>query len=518
MYNVLFATANPGELDMLSTVSTPVGCHLISHNCLTEYAQIRRALREDSIDILILDSHYLELLLHESPANNAYVSCILLSDSSDTVCPQSIGAYHIRDCLLRPLNSSALADALVGVINKHCRKDIDSSQSSVNLQYLLDHTLTRWILGSIRKSELDDWLISSGIPLDPLGYTVALIHTFNGLDSLSYAQKKAILNICKHALPGSWAIPPIFDLSDNVVLISPQTAIAPFLSALESITNSLVSFLGKHVFSSIGIQAVKREDVHKSYESALIAIAHCQFESANRIVSFTSIENELLVSPGDSRAFKLVNLSFESLLLNKQYQQCMSYLDVLFSPDSLLVGYTPAFLRNQSIELAVCISNALRSHSIDISRILDNDITLFHKIISFDSIHDLFSWMRDFLMRSIELLENVDTHYSPCVARTVEYIKANYMLELSLKTVASDFKINAAYLGQLFKSETTQSFSVFLNETRIENAKKMLLGTNLTLSVISQRCGYPNTSYFYNIFKKHTGQTPSQYRRSRNTL
>ena len=211
----------------------------------------------------------------------------------------------------------------------------------------------------------------------------------------------------------------------------------------------------------------------------------------------------------------LINHTFEKLMMNQEYQLCLDYLDNLFSHASASSGITPTVLRNHVVELAVYILNVLRSYNINVVDILDDDSAIYDKIIHFESTNELYVWIKDFLSRSVRALESKNMRFSPCIARAVAHIEKNYPQDISLKTMAYDLNINAAYLGQLFKAETGQLFSVFLNKVRIENAQKMLLQSTLTLNEISMRCGYTNISYFYNIFKKHTGQTPSQYRKAK---
>jgi two-component system response regulator YesN len=172
-------------------------------------------------------------------------------------------------------------------------------------------------------------------------------------------------------------------------------------------------------------------------------------------------------------------------------------------------------LKNHIVELSIYTINVLRSYNIDPAKLIGDSSAMFYRIINFQDMHALHFWMRDFLSASIEALENKNLRYSPCIARVVAHIEKNFAEDISLKTIAYDLNINAAYLGQLFKSETGQLFSAYLNKIRIENAQYLLLNTTLTLAEVSQQCGYTNISYFYNIFRKITGKTPSQYRKTR---
>jgi len=53
-----------------------------------------------------------------------------------------------------------------------------------------------------------------------------------------------------------------------------------------------------------------------------------------------------------------------------------------------------------------------------------------------------------------------------------------------------------------------------LNEYRIEEAKKLLLGSDEAISNIATEVGFDNFTYFSTLFKKYTGSTPSQFRKT----
>jgi two-component system response regulator YesN len=65
----------------------------------------------------------------------------------------------------------------------------------------------------------------------------------------------------------------------------------------------------------------------------------------------------------------------------------------------------------------------------------------------------------------------------------------------------------------VFKKETGMSISDYLQQTRIEYAKELLLNTDQSVSEIANASGYSNLSYFSAIFKKITGTSPGEYRK-----
>lgn len=139
--------------------------------------------------------------------------------------------------------------------------------------------------------------------------------------------------------------------------------------------------------------------------------------------------------------------------------------------------------------------------------------TLFSTIFRVEKSKDIADWLKEITTKIILDLEQTDEKLNPLIGRVLNYIEANYSKDMSLKTLSSLFNVNAAYLGQLFKNETGEMFSHYLNKVRIEKAKEMLVNTKLNAKEISLKVGYSNENYFYNMFRKQTGKYPTEYKR-----
>jgi len=101
---------------------------------------------------------------------------------------------------------------------------------------------------------------------------------------------------------------------------------------------------------------------------------------------------------------------------------------------------------------------------------------------------------------------------NPLVCRVLEYIDLNYNKDISLKILALRLNTNANYLGGLFKEETGELFSDYLNNFRINKAKDFLVNTKIKISEISGKVGYTDPAYFFKLFKKSVGVSPKVYR------
>lgn len=97
------------------------------------------------------------------------------------------------------------------------------------------------------------------------------------------------------------------------------------------------------------------------------------------------------------------------------------------------------------------------------------------------------------------------------VKKAKQYIYENRYKKISLNDVAEELGITPGYLSRIFKKVTLQSFSDYIAETKIEEAKKLLLQDNNRIYEVSGMLGYDDPYYFSKVFKRVTQMTPSEY-------
>jgi len=88
----------------------------------------------------------------------------------------------------------------------------------------------------------------------------------------------------------------------------------------------------------------------------------------------------------------------------------------------------------------------------------------------------------------------------------------------SLPGLAGRLGVSPHHLSQVLNDRLGKNFFEFLAEHRVEDAKRLLADpalAHLKLEEIGERVGYASKSAFNGAFKKRTGQTPSEFRRSR---
>jgi len=86
---------------------------------------------------------------------------------------------------------------------------------------------------------------------------------------------------------------------------------------------------------------------------------------------------------------------------------------------------------------------------------------------------------------------------------------------LSLKEISKGLEINPSYLSREFsKYFEDLTFGEYIRKQRIEKAVELMQSPRYSLTEIAYLTGFSDQSHFNRIFKKHTGQTPSDYRKN----
>ena len=98
------------------------------------------------------------------------------------------------------------------------------------------------------------------------------------------------------------------------------------------------------------------------------------------------------------------------------------------------------------------------------------------------------------------------------------YIRENYKdASLCLSKISDEFNISESYFSYLFKAETNQNFSEYLENIRMEQAVELLKNSSINISDIYMELGYNNANSFRRAFKKVYGISPKTMRDAKST-
>jgi AraC-like DNA-binding protein len=153
--------------------------------------------------------------------------------------------------------------------------------------------------------------------------------------------------------------------------------------------------------------------------------------------------------------------------------------------------------------------NRLLSRIIIEQQSSDNFSQCMTKMYFQELIIKLLRYIKD----SSVLVLNGSASTNESLATAINYINENFRNDITLDDMAELLHLNPSYFSKKFKSLNGLGFKEYLNNVRINHSEKLLLETNMSITEIAFECGYDNSNYFGDAFKKINNVSPSKFRR-----
>ena len=95
----------------------------------------------------------------------------------------------------------------------------------------------------------------------------------------------------------------------------------------------------------------------------------------------------------------------------------------------------------------------------------------------------------------------------------VDYINRNIFRDIDIDEICSEIHLSKYHFCRRFKSTMGMTVMEYILKTRIFLARNMLEKESLSVTEVSERCGFSSVSYFCRVFRVDTGMSPLKYRR-----
>lgn len=101
------------------------------------------------------------------------------------------------------------------------------------------------------------------------------------------------------------------------------------------------------------------------------------------------------------------------------------------------------------------------------------------------------------------------------VSRIQKLLKEKISENVSLKEAADTVFLSPNYFSKVFKEQSGENYSDFSIRMKMEKAAELLKKPEYKVYEVSEMLGYSNLKYFYKIFKRIWGCTPTEYRKEK---
>ncbi len=286
-----------------------------------------------------------------------------------------------------------------------------------------------------------------------------------------------------------------------------------FVSHVNDFTAELAGLLEKEYQARftgyLGKPVDKLTDIGRCYKQALKLMEYSFHLQAGECISFPSFLN----TGFESNDYSIAEYSYihkaEALIGSENWNDLTQVLDELKT--SLLSNS----VKNSKVlyiykELFAGMIRYLftqRETAVEMIEELNNHIINFED--DFNNIHEIHAYYLDLVKTLTTFSESMHPH----ISKAVRYIDRHYKDNISLASTAEHIGISSEYLSRLFKQELRVKYIDYLTNIRIQQAKKLLLTSEKTLSEICLEVGYPTAAQLNRVFKAKEGITPSKFRK-----
>ena len=117
------------------------------------------------------------------------------------------------------------------------------------------------------------------------------------------------------------------------------------------------------------------------------------------------------------------------------------------------------------------------------------------------------------IIRNITIADT-EAYDNDIVQYILRHVQKHYAEKISLQRIATKYNYSLNNASRLFKDRTGLSFQDYVQSVRIKESCRLLMNTTDSIPIIAQSVGYGDTKFFNQLFKRHLGLTPRDYRKS----
>jgi two-component system response regulator YesN len=454
---------------------------------------------------------------------------IVLSGYGDFEYTRKAIHYRAFDYVLKPLQEAELAVVLTRVMEE-ISKDTALQQNAFYQQLKMNKGLSllrdRLLNGILAERLVDEHEMILGceelnLTLPDHGYVVATVKFFEAYERVVNQYKEdwdlfdfAVRNILEELVPRMGVYFQNTTCKNEYLLIlqarGNSRAASEFACVLR---NELERCLKLPVWISLGGQHKSYVHLSQSYQESVQAIMQSPVQRVGCLAVYEKDQQPPLQQPTYEKAWDqlstLLTLYGETRA-NAQMHSILNQLEPLLNPPWEL-GITWRSMRTGLFRLILVLEQWLLSGNLPDEE-LDELLQMLKKNLDELDIYAIRTHIGSMLELVVKEQADSKNKKGKELINAIKRYAEDHHAEVTLDEVAQTFSINKNYFCSLFKQVTGVTFSDYLVDVRMKKAEVLLIHSDLRISDIAQKVGYLDQRYFSQIFRKHHGLTPGEFR------
>ncbi len=437
-------------------------------------------------------------LIEQVTALNLSIEFVILSGYSDFSFATEAMKYGVQHYLLKPCSPEQILETMQEVINK-CNQKHSYEQLQNQHEDLIslheENMISSIVIASLSHNQSLKQALNSFALYTDIYHTPYTQYQFSSLSKENLNQILKYLSDYQEIRPS--CIHLFYLCTEDRLSIFYKTT--PLDEETSRYIKFLIQLASKEANSTdCTYKKISHDSLYSLFESL---IEH--FSSYNlTYLIYNSTKLPIYNYPNISKQY---NTKFDDITINKLDKDHL---------ESLL----KSTLKMDSFILAKClISNYILQNYFDnkLNYSPSEMLQLVNTVNECESTTQLYNYLQKRINELYAPETNTPIPYKDFIQRILDYIDTNYAdPHLTLKWIAEHYLyMNVDYVSKQFNKQLGIRFSTYLSKVRIEKAKKLLIEQGSErIYEIAQLTGFGNNpQYFSQIFKRHTGMTPTEF-------
>lgn len=529
MYTIMIVD---DEAEVREGIRSRMNWASIGYNCIGDYENGIEAL--DAIeklkpDVVLTDINMpfidgLELT-RQVAKRYPHIKVLILTGYDDFEYAQQAVKLKVQDFILKPITSQELSSVLTKV-----KQQLDEERSKYRdlqrLQQLLQESfplikerfLERLVTTVLSPSQYEQKLDYYQLSFLSEFYVVMTIDIDQLEDKYHIEDSEIIHFACfniAQEMAGNREHAITFRNRENqtVIILGDHESCSLLEGAqqlAEEIRFALLYYLKVTASIGIGSTAAKLDELPSSYTASLAALDYRLMLGSNRIFQIDDLEIKPASQEQPPQDHEQYIIRMIKTGTKQEVEQGVTHLIASLKASNVTISHCYLMVQR----CIVSIITTLEELGCSVDDVFGADVNPITQVYYYKTLDEIEAWLKKGCSIAIQKLLDSRSNYRLQQMKKAEaYIEEHYMNpNLSIKEVCREVHMSSSYFSSIFKQSTGRSFVEYLTQYRLDKAKELLKFNDMKTFEIASMVGYVDPHYFSVIFKKHAGETPTEYR------